>query len=348
MKLGLVVNDVATEQANYTTIRLSRRALADGHEVFLFPLDAFTLRPSNELSAEAVAPEQGIYDSDEALLEAVQSDEAPRRQINLVDLDVLMLRSDPADEVSRRPWAPTSMLLFAQLATRSGTLVLNDPWHLTHAANKTYFQHFPREVRPATVITRDADEIRAFIKEHDDQGVIKPLQGSGGQGVFVVRPEDKPNLSQMIEAVVRDGYALVQEYLPKAADGDHRLLLLNGKPLEVGGHIACFRRYNPSDDARSNISAGGEVELVDVDEAALDLARIVAPKLIEDGMYFVGLDVVGDKLLEINVDTPGGINMIEDLTGEDFCAAILADLERKVWMQEQYEGRLSNTFLATL
>src|SRR5690606_25270277 len=127
------------------------------------------------------------------------------------------------------------------------------------------------------------------------------LQGSGGHGVFVVDKDDGGNLNQMIEAVIRDGYAIAQEYLPGAAEGDMRLLTLNGRPLQVDGQYACFRRYNDSGDARSNISAGGKVELAQPDAAALRLAETVAPKLMRDGMYFAGLDIVGDKLMEVNV-----------------------------------------------
>lgn len=152
----------------------------------------------------------------------------------------------------------------------------------------------------------DAQAIRGFITAHGGRGVIKPLQGSGGQSVFVVTPESEGNLNQMIEAVTRDGYAIVQEYLPKAADGALWLLMLNGRPLRVDDTYACIRRYNDSGDARSNISAGGKYEMATPDAAALRLAEIVGPKLMRDGMYLAGLDIAGDKMMEINVDTPAG------------------------------------------
>jgi glutathione synthase len=259
-----------------------------------------------------------------------------------------MLRSDPAEELVDRPWAPNSALLFAQLVLRRGVIVLNDPTHLTYASNKTYFQHFPEDVRPVTCITRDADEIKSFIAAHEGRGVIKPLQGSGGQGVFVVKGGDGGNLNQMIDAVTRDGYAIAQEYLPGAADGDLRLLMLNARPLRVDGRYACFRRYNDSGDARSNISAGGKFEIAEPDADALRLAELVAPKLARDGMYLAGLDIVGDKLMEVNVDTPGGINMAEDLTGVDFSGHIVADLVRKVRLRDQYRGQLGNVELSML
>jgi glutathione synthase len=348
IKLGFVVNDMATEQDNYTTVRLARTAANRGHEVAIIGLGGFIYDANGTVRAKAHMPRGSDYADDAAFLTELQGKEADVHRISVEELDVLMLRSDPAEELEDRPWAPNSGLLFAQLAALKHVIVLNDPTHLTDASNKTYFQHFPEEVRPVTCITLDPDEIKAFIKSHDDCGVIKPLQGSGGQSVFVVTPDSGANLNQMIEAVTRDGYAIVQEYLPEAAKGDLRLLTLNGRPLEVDGRYACFRRYNDSGDARSNISAGGKVEMAEPDADALRLAEIVAPKLMRDGMYLAGLDIVGDKMMEINVDTPGGINMAEELTGVDFSGHIIDDLVRKVALRDHYNRTLSNVELAMM
>ena len=348
LRLGFVVNDVATEQDNYTTIRLARTAVRMGHSVALIGLEDFIYDPSGCVYAKAHVPAGESYEDDAALLAELHGEDAKVERINVEELDVLMLRSDPAEEVVDRPWAPNSALLFAQLVVKRGVIVLNDPTHLTDASNKTYFQHFPEDVRPVTCISRDAAEIKAFISAQGGRGVIKPLQGSGGQGVFVVNGDGGANVNQMIDAVIRDGYAIAQEYLPRAAEGDLRLLTLNGRPLQVDGRYACFRRYNDSGDARSNISAGGKIELAEPDEDALRLAELVAPKLIHDGMYLAGLDIVGDKLMEVNVDTPGGINMAEELTGVDFSRHIIEDLARKVRLRNQYRGNLSNVELAML
>src|SRR5690606_5892070 len=348
IQLGFVINDMSTEQENYTTIRLARTAVNRGHRVALVGLGGFIYDANDTVRAHAHVPAASHYESDAELLAELQGEQASTERIPIEGLDVLMLRSDPPDEVEERPWAPNSGLLFAHLAALRGVIVLNAPTHLAQASNKTYFQQFPEEVRPATCITMDRDEIKSFINAQGGHGVIKPLQGSGAQGVFVVNPESASNLNQMIDAVIRDGYAIVQEYLPRAADGDLRLLTLNGRPLMVGGTCACIRRYNESGDARSNISAGGKYELVTPDADALRLAGIVAPKLMRDGMYLAGLDIVGDKMMEINVDTPGGLNMIEDLSGLPFSAHIIADLERKVRLRDHYKRSLTNTELAMM
>lgn len=348
IRIGFVINDIATEKANYTTLRLARRALERGHEVALIGLGGFIYDSGGVVRAHAHVPAGRDHEDDAALLAELQSDEARIERISVEALDVLMLRSDPADELNERPWAPNSGLLFAQLAALRHVIVLNDPTHLTDASNKTYFQHFPEEVRPVTCITLDAEEIEAFIAAHDGHAVIKPLQGSGGQSVFVVTPDSEGNLNQMIDAVTRDGYAIAQEYLPRAKDGDLRLLTLNGRPFQIDGRYACIRRYNDSGDARSNISAGGKYEMAEPDADALHIARIVAPKLMRDGMYFAGLDIVGDKMMEINVDTPGGLSMADDLTGIDFSGHLIADLERKVALRDHYKRTLSNTELAMM
>jgi glutathione synthase len=348
MKIGFVVNQVATEKSNYSTIRLGWNAVNEGHEVALISLADFIYESTGSLCAMATLPSQQGFSGDAEFLADLQRPDAHVERIRVDDLDVLLLRSDPAEELASRSWASTSGLLFGQLAAANGVIVLNDPKHLTDAANKIYFQHFPEAVRPRTCITRHPGELKRFIAEVGHTAVIKPLQGSGGHGVFLVRPDDGPNLNQMIEAVSRDGYVLAQEYLPQAAQGDVRLLMLNGRPLQVDGRYACFRRTSAGGDMRSNISAGGQVELVEPDEDALRLAEIVGPKLAGDGMYLVGLDIAGDKLMEINVDTPGGINMAEDLTGAEFSRFILDDLQHKVRLKDHYQGRIDNTALAVM
>jgi len=348
IKLAFVVNDIATEQDNYTTIRLARRAVGRGHEVALIGLGDFIYDWEDGICAMATPSRVEEFENDTVYLEHLQDPGRERSRIRLGDWDILMLRSDPAEELVSRSWAPTSSLLFAQLASLGRTIVLNDPRHLTDAVNKTYFQGFPESVRPDTTITREADEVARFLEAHGGKCVIKPLQGSGGQGVFIIDEDNRQNLSQITEAVTRDGYAIVQEYLPAAADGDLRMITLNGRPLRIDDTYACIRRFSQTEDHRSNISAGGGVEIAEPDDAALRIAEIVGPKLIDDGMYLTGLDIAGDRMMEVNVDTPGGLSFMEDLAGVDFSGAILDDLERKVRLQHQYGGALTNRQLAVI
>ena len=211
-----------------------------------------------------------------------------------------------------------------------------------------YFQLFPEEVRPATLITRDRDEIKHFAKEHDGDVVVKPLQGSGGQGVFRVRKDDLGNINQMVEAVSRDGYVIAQEYLKEAAEGDMRLFMVNGEPLRYKSKYAAFRRLRSDEDIRSNIHAGGKKAKADVDSRALRIAEIVRPKLVADGMFMVGLDIVGDKLMEINVFSPGGLGSAQSFENVNFAAAVIQALERKVQYMGFYQRNFNNIDMATL
>jgi glutathione synthase len=210
-----------------------------------------------------------------------------------------------------------------------------------------YFQTFPEEVRPLTLITRDREEIKAFAKDHG-RCVLKPLQGSGGDGVFLVRSDDVANLNQIIDAVTRDGYVIVQEYLAKAEQGDTRLFLMNGSPLRHRGRYAAFRRIRTGGDMRSNVHAGGTLAKALLDDDAFRLAEMVRPKLIQDGMFLVGLDIVGDKLMEINVFSPGGLGSAQKQEGVNFTDAVIDALENKVDYMTYYKRAFDNSEMATL
>ena len=225
--------------------------------------------------------------------------------------------------------------------------MVNDPMQLANALNKTYFQHFPRGVRPKTCISRNVDKLKEFIAQQRNV-VIKPLQGSGGQSVFLIREDSGENVNQMIEAVIRDGYCIAQEYLPAAAEGDVRLFVMNGQALQHEGEYAAFRRVSTNGDARSNMHSGGKSEAVQVDDQMLKLVEMVRPKLVRDGMWLVGLDIVKDKLMEINVFTPGGLGSVQHHTGIDFSEVVIRDLERKVSYRKYYGTNIRNVELATL
>ena len=348
MKIGFVVNDVATEEAAYTTTRLAMTAVNLGHKSYTFGVGDFAYALDGAIHAHVRTTKGKSYKSLPKFLKELQSDDNSPERICLDDLDVLLLRNDPSSDATERPWAQSVGILFGQLVSRRGVMVLNDPENLAHAINKTYFQHFPEEVRPKTCISRNVDEIKQFIEDQGDKVVIKPLQGSGGKNVFLVGEDERANLNQMIDAVIRDGYCVAQEYLPAAAEGDIRLFVMNGRPLKHAGKYAAFRRVNTSGDARSNMHSGGQSEPVEVTDHMLRLVEIVRPKLVSDGMFLVGLDIVEDKLIEINVFSPGGLGSSSEFAGIDFCEVVIRDLERKVRQRAYYGARMTNIELATL
>ncbi|AKT50751.1 glutathione synthetase [Arsenicicoccus sp. oral taxon 190] len=347
MKIGFVVNDVATEQSVYTTTRLAMGATQLGHEAWLMGIGDFGYEPDGSLSARARRGTAKNYRSLERYLADVQKPD-DEEILPLGDLDVVMLRSDPAEDANENPWANNAGVAFGQLMANAGVLVVNDPTTLASALSKAYVQHFPEAVRPHTLISRDQERISGFVDELGGRAVLKPLQGSGGSGVFLVDRKESPNLKQIIEAIARDGYVVAQEYLPDATDGDVRMFVMNGRLLEVDGKPAAFRRRASGDDIRSNMSAGGKAVKAQVTDEMLALVDAVRPKLVSDGMFLVGLDVVGDKLMEVNVFSPGGLGSCEALHGVDFVPAIIGALEHKVAMRAHYGRELKNIDLATL
>lgn len=350
MKIGFVVNDVDTELAGYTTTRLAMTAVNMGHEAWLLSVGDFVYSPDGSVRAHARRAKKAKNRQKDLqkFLAHLQSSETPEELIIVDELDVLLLRNDPSEDKLDRPWAQSAGILFGKLAASRGVIVLNDPHNLANAINKTYFQHFPEEVRPRTCISRNVEEIKSFILEQKDKVVIKPLQGSGGQSVFLIREDDRSNWNQMIEAVTRDGYCIVQEYLPAAVNGDVRMFVMNGRPLERNGKYAAFRRVNRKGDMRSNLHSGGESEAAEVTDQMLELVEMVGPKLVTDGMFLVGLDIVEDKLMEINVFSPGGLGNAELTTGEDFTEVVIADIERKTRYRKYYGPQLQNVALATM
>jgi glutathione synthase len=343
MRIGIVVNVLGSNEAGATTYRLAAEATSRGHEVWVMSSGGFSYEPDDRVGSLARRVPEGHYDS-KRFLKALRGGKADERWITFDEFEVLMLRSNPSVQSA---WAQSAGIHFGRLAMRHGVLVLNDPDGLSRAMNKLYLQTFPESVRPRTLVARDPDRIKDFLQQ-EGTAILKPLQGSGGKNVFVVRRESPDNVDEVIKAVTRDGYVMAQEYLNAAADGDTRMFLMNGIPLRQEGKIAAFRRIRSGDDVRSNIHAGGRLRRAVVDDDMLQLADIVRPRLVEDGMFLVGLDIVGDKLLEINVFSPGGLGSAAMFEKVDFSAAVVDALERKIDYMKSCGRDFSNVALATL
>lgn len=348
MRIAFLVNDIAGEVPQYATTLLAIEALRRGHEVHYLTIDDFTYRADDQLEIRARSAPKKSYRSGEKFLSDLQGPSARVERLLVTDCDVVMLRNDPALDRIERPWAQSIGIVFGRDAARRGVIVLNDPAGLAKALNKLYFHQFPEEVRPKTVVSRDRDVIISFVQELQGPVILKPLQGSGGQSVFLVHQDEDANLNQMFEAVSRDGYVIAQEYIPAAARGDIRFFLMNGRPLTCRGKYAAFRRVHAEGDLRSNIHAGGHSEKAQVDETALRIAALVGPRLVQDGMFLVGLDIAGDKLLEINVFSPGGLLSASETQEVNFTQEVVEAIERKVECARTYPGAFDNQRLAVL
>jgi glutathione synthase len=348
VKIGFVVNDIGTEKAGYTTTYLAMAASRMGHQSWYISLSDLCYGPGDHIHATARKVKETNHRLSQAYLNDLRSGEAVCEFLDVSDLDVLMLRNDPAEDVMKRPWARLAGINFGRFAASRGVLVVNDPDGLSRAVNKLYLQEFPAEVRPRAFISRDRAKLKAFCKEMGGTVVLKPLFGSGGRNVFLVRPDDAPNVNQIIEAVSRDGFIIAQEYLPEVVHGDIRLFLLNGKPLGHKQHYACIRRLRNNEDIRSNMTAGATSAPATMNDDMRHLADCVGPKLVRDGMFLVGLDIVGDKLTEINVFSPGGLESAENFSGVRFSRMVIEDLERKLELRKNETQALSNQALAAL
>lgn len=348
MLIAFFINDFEREHSGYTTTVLAHQAALRGHRVCYMTPDDFVLRPDDSLHAHARFLPKRKYKDRKDFFDTLQSARAKVEAVDLGEVDVLMLRNDPSLDAGSTPWAAEAGILFGREAAKRGVLVLNDPDSLGHAVNKLYFQSFPAEARAETLISRNEDDIKAFASQHKGNIILKPLQGSGGQGVFKLDSKTKSNINQMIEAIGRDGYIIAQAYVPAAKKGDIRFFLMNGRPLRLGDKYAALRRVASPDDIRSNIHAGGTAEAVEIGDTELKVAEIIRPKLVADGMFLVGIDIVGDKVLEVNVFSPGNLKSCSDLAGVDFSVPILESIERKVQIASDYALRFDNRQLAVL
>src|SRR5690554_790981 len=348
MKICMVVNNILTEREPYTTTVLAHKMHNRKKEVFYMGIEDLSYYPEGFAGGRAVRAEDKKFRTRAAYLESLKANTKNKERILFKDIDIVMLRNDPAEEDKTRAWARVAGISFGQMAMEEGVIVLKDANGLSLALNKIYFQQFPKEVRPETVITRSYQEINEFFLANKKSIVVKPLFGSGGRSVFQVNQDNIKNLKQMIEAIGQEGYVVAQEYIPESVEGDTRVFLLNGQILKHKGKYAAVKRTTASDDIRSNLHAGGEAKPAVITEDILRIAEAVRPNLIRDGMFFVGLDIIGSKLIEINVFSPGGLLSATKFADVDFPEYIIESLEHKIYLKNLYHGNIINRRLATL
>jgi len=348
MLIAFFVNDMAKEFPNYTTTVLAHEAVSRGHRVCYITPGDFVMLPDDSMQIHARMMPTRKAKSHTDFFKSVKEVGENTEKIAMSDVDVLWLRSDPSLDAQTAPWAAEAGILFGREAVKRGVLVVNDPNSLSLAVNKMYFQSFPEAARAETLITKHANDVKDFAKKHGGECILKPLQGSGGSGVFKLDAENASNLNQMIEAITRDGYVIAQAYVPAAAKGDIRLFMMNGVPLKIGKKFAALRRVSAEDDIRSNIHAGGKAVAVEIGETELRVAELIRPKLIADGMFLVGIDIVGDKILEVNVFSPGNLQSCSKIAGVNFAEPILASIERKLEISKEFAGGFDNKRLASM
>ena len=327
MRLAFFVNDVATEVDEYTTTRLARAAAEGGHEVWYVGVGDVELGAADgQFQARAHRAELGSDDTLESFMERIKGRDPER--VVMDDLDALFLRNESIDDLQERPWASPLGVAFGQTLKARGVRVVNDPKSLIRATSKLYLEEFPERIRPRSLVTRDPEAIERFVRDVG-HSVVKPLYGAKGRNVFMVEDENETNLAQMTEAVLQDGYAIVQEFVDGGEDGDARIFVLEGRILERDGKLAAFRRVPTGNDPRANISTGGRSVPLEVGDVQRGIVAAMSDKLVDDGMFFVGIDVIGDKVVEINAESPGGMQSVERLYDVDVCPTVIEALERR-------------------
>ncbi len=240
----------------------------------------------------------------------------PVEELDLADLDVVWLRQDPPFDMSYI----TNTHLLDRI--HPGTLVVNDPTWVRGWPEKLMVLDFP-DLTPPTAIARDIETLRAFRARHGDV-ILKPLYGNGGAGVFRLTPEDRNlnSLHELFSAMNREPL-IMQKFLPAVAAGDKRVILVDGEP------VGAINRVPAEGETRSNMHVGGRAEPIALSDRDREICAAIGPRLREAGQIFVGIDVIGDWLTEINVTSPTGLQELERFDGTNASATIWEAIERR-------------------
>jgi glutathione synthase len=240
-------------------------------------------------------------------------------QYPLEAFDAIFMRKDPPADA---PYLYATMIL--SLADRSRTFVLNEPAGLREANEKLYALNFPGAI-PPTIVTYEIARLKRFMTDQGGEMIVKPLDGHGGESIFLARMGDR-NLNAILEAVTHfeSRPIMGQRYIPEIRNGDKRLIVLGGEPL------GCTLRVPRDDENRGNIHVGGNCVKADITPRDREICRMLRPRLERDGLYFVGLDIIGDYLTEVNVTSPTGIQEIDRLNGVNLEARVIDFVEARI------------------
>ncbi|SNR47800.1 glutathione synthase [Puniceibacterium sediminis] len=309
MKIAFQMDPIGPININAdSTFRLAEEAQARGHELFYYTPDQLAYE-EGKITARGQSLKVQRVVGDHAILGEME-------KVDLSTFDVVWLRQDPPFDMH---YITTTHLL-DRLAP--GTLVVNDPFWVRNFPEKLLVLDFP-QLTPPTTIARDLQTIRDFKARHGDV-ILKPLYGNGGAGVFRLDANDR-NLSSLHELFT--GFSreplIVQKYLPAVTKGDKRVILVDGEA------VGAINRVPAAGEVRSNMHVGGRPEKVNLTERDLEICSAIGPILREKGQIFVGIDVIGDYLTEINVTSPTGIQELERFDGVNIAEKIWQAIESR-------------------
>ena len=312
MKIGVVMDPIQRIKIKKdSTFAMLLEAQRRGHDLYYMEQTSLSIDGSE---ARGVIHGLKVFDNPDGWFELETGEQAP-----LASLDVILMRKDPPFNMD---YVYTTYIL--ELAERDGALVINKPQSLRDANEKLFTSWFPQCCVPA-LVTRDANQIRAFAETHG-KSVIKPLDGMGGDSIFQLRADD-PNLNVIVESVSSNGNELVmvQRYIEEISAGDKRILLVDGEPVEYA-----LARIPGEGDFRGNLAKGGSGVGVPLSERDRWICAQVGPDLKRRGILFAGLDVIGDYLTEINVTSPTCIRELDEIYKMNISAGLFDAIEAAV------------------
>ena len=311
LRIGVVMDPVERiDIEKDTTFVLMLEAQQRGHEIFFMGIDDMFLRggtPHGRYCRLDLARAKPHYRLGEVSTGALE------------DFDSVWMRKDPPFDI--KFFFATHVL---SLIDETRCFLLNNPKGLREANEKLYALRFPEQI-PQTLVASDIDTLKAFMEELGGEMIIKPLDGCGGSGVFYLRDQDR-NTNAILEAATDNGRRLImaQRYLPEIRQGDKRIIVLNGEPL------GAVLRVPLETETRGNIHVGGQCVKTDVTERDQEICAALAPLLRADGLYLVGLDVIGNYLTEVNVTSPTGIQEVNALNGVRLESQVVDFVEHQV------------------
>lgn len=322
MKLAFIIDPIAgLDPGHDSSVAMMESAQKAGHQVWITQIEQLSviggqawatlrsvrLEPVQLIDQRWVAPSPWYHLGEPEFLA-------------LEEMDVVWMRKDPPVTV---PYLYTTYLL--DYVNRNKTLVVNAPAGIRAANEKMYALQF-RTVIPETIVSRDKAVIRKFTESQSQRAaVLKPLGGKAGEGILFLEAGDR-NLNSLIEISTEQGQVpvMVQQYLPAAKDGDKRIILLNGEPIGAVNRVPVGKEF------RGNMAAGGRADKTEITDHERNICAVLAPALQQDGLVFVGIDIIGGYLTEVNVTSPTGIREIDRLSHTDLGAQVVAWLETEV------------------
>lgn len=314
-----VVNSTYTLAPEQSTAHLMLAAVTAGAPVWVCAIDFLEAQPDGRVTALA-HPISARAETARSVVRSAR--ETKRRRVELDEFALAMVRTNPGRDP--RPMVHHAALDLLAMAASRGLPVLNRPAGLARARTKLYLHQFPIHCRPETLVTASPDDAQAFISSLSGQAVIKPLVGTQGRDVFLLDQGALPNLNALLDVVLRDGPAMIQARVITERPGDTRILVMDGEVVTVDGKHCAVHRIPQGDEFRSNRHVGALAAPPNLEKYHLEVVEAVGPTLRADGLFLVGLDTVGDKVIECNVFAPGGLQDAEGFGGVDFAAAIVA------------------------